>query len=170
MTAYNPTEVERLIAEAREDDRRMEFGHWEYSPMCKPNEHTPDEYMVIVAAEPRTASADTFVAWELSEVDAQAIARTRNNLRPMADQLEALKREHGHWESQTDKWRGEYAREYAEAKRLREELEAACSEIERMRPVVEAAEEWTDRFTGMDAGDRLERAVEAYQAAKGPVV
>jgi hypothetical protein len=64
MSDYNPTEAQRLIAEARDDDARMVRAPW---------------------------SGDEMIP--TSDKDCAAIARTRNNLPTLADQLEAAGRE-----------------------------------------------------------------------------
>lgn len=77
MTTYNLVEVERLIAEAREDDRQLgEWRHERGSARVSLRDH-----------EDPCAERDDL--WLADHRDADAIARTRNNLRVMADQLEA---------------------------------------------------------------------------------
>lgn len=76
MTAtYDPAIAARLIAEAREDDGRMTVAPWQ----------AIDEFIY----DARRAIVETLC----SDDDASGIARIRNNLRAMADQLEAAGRE-----------------------------------------------------------------------------
>jgi hypothetical protein len=48
----------------------------------------------------------------------------------------------------------------------RAQCDSAQAEVRRMRPVVEAAERWADSFTGTDAHDALDAAVDAYRKAR----
>lgn len=64
---YDPTTAARLIAEAREDDDRMEPAPWDCLPL-----------IVKLYADDQPLGSNAF-----------GIARTRNNLRALADQLEA---------------------------------------------------------------------------------
>lgn len=86
MTAYDPNVIDRLVREAREDDARMTRGTWSATPMS-----SSDDHAVIIEAPPRSSACDHYIAEEVSEGDAEAIARTRNNLAAMADQLEAAR-------------------------------------------------------------------------------
>lgn len=76
---YNPDEVERLVREAREDDARMTPGPWLAS-------------VDTVRLRDGSMLADMMLRNRRPE-DAPAIARQRNNLAAMADQLEAARRE-----------------------------------------------------------------------------
>lgn len=77
-TIYDPEEVERLIAEAREDDARL--GEWS---------HDRKSVRISLRGIEAEANIERDYLWLADYRDADAIARTRNNLRPMADQLEA---------------------------------------------------------------------------------
>lgn len=78
---YNTDEVERLVREAREDDARMTPAPWETSE--------PSEYIICEQG----AIGDTYCGRTEDIANAIGIARTRNNLRAMADQLEAARAE-----------------------------------------------------------------------------
>jgi hypothetical protein len=84
---YDPEMCARLIAEAREDDAEMTKGPWEANT---------DDIYVEVWGEHAKVIADCNVRRsgiadpKVGVVDAIGIARTRNNLRTMADQLEAV--------------------------------------------------------------------------------
>jgi hypothetical protein len=81
MTAdYNPTEAQRLIANALEDDKRMTPVPWSAEADCLYSEHDG------------TIKLATFTGGALVDDDA-AVARSRNNLKALADQLEAARRE-----------------------------------------------------------------------------
>lgn len=73
MTAYNPDEVDRLVREAREDDERMDIAPWG------------------VDVDVVHSGSGVSLTERLGEAEAYAIARTRNNLSAMADQLEAAR-------------------------------------------------------------------------------
>ena len=80
MTAtYVSAEVERLVREAREDDARMTPGPWETSE--------PSEYIIC----DQGAIGDTYCGRTEDIANAAGITRTRNNLRAMADQIEAAR-------------------------------------------------------------------------------
>ena len=89
---YKPAEVERLISESREDDARLPAVPWRIDP---------PESAQVAAGE--TVVADCWVSHPSDAIDpsinersnASAIARIRNNLRAMADQLEAARAEVG---------------------------------------------------------------------------
>lgn len=96
MTIYNPAEAERLIAEAREDGQRMTPAPWEWNAdrnqLLGPYKEPPDVEIddpgirhCIIETDgghyPPGAAVGT------------AIARQRNNLAAMADQLEAARAE-----------------------------------------------------------------------------
>lgn len=49
-------------------------------------------------------------------------------------------------------------------KEIETELDKVSQELDAMRPVVQAAEVWADSFTGTQAHDALEAAVDAYRA------
>lgn len=74
--ALDPARARQLIAEAKEDDARMTPGEW-----------SVDEWGALghILVDGRSAGISSMG----SRPDAAAIARTRNNLRPLADQLEA---------------------------------------------------------------------------------
>lgn len=76
-TDYNPTEAQRLISEAREDDARLIDAPW---TAHRHHSRGPDDWVL-------TKSDETYEL--LQKDEALAIARTRNNLRDLADQLEA---------------------------------------------------------------------------------
>lgn len=83
MTAtYNRAENERLEREAREDDKRMTPGEWEVRDLglFSANPGSSRHY--------ETASVTSLPDYGRN---LPAIARTRNNLRAMADQLEAAR-------------------------------------------------------------------------------
>jgi chromosome segregation ATPase len=80
MTDYNPTEAQRLIAEAREDDERI-GDEWLAS------EHGPGNENWFVSANEHGRMT------HLHRLTAEGIARTRNHLPALADQLEAAGRE-----------------------------------------------------------------------------
>lgn len=103
---YDSALCMRLIAEAREDDARMTDAPWDCVPL-----------VVRHFADVRPTGADAF-----------GVARQRNNLSALADQLEA-----------------------------------ARAEIDRMRPVVEAAERYRDDGPAY-AG--IHPAVDAYRAGR----
>lgn len=93
MTAkHNPDEVARLIAEARADDERMTPAPWETG-------EDPGESAATLRARPCIRGrdpgdwVDVIVPFGRAYSDAAGIARTRNNLRAMADQLEAAQAE-----------------------------------------------------------------------------
>ncbi len=96
--AYNPAEVERLIAEAREDDHQMTPVPW-----------TGGADAVFLADD--TALLETQVRERRLE-DSRGVARTRNNLAVMADQLEAAD---------------------AEIVSLRDERDVACTVVDQLR-------------------------------------
>lgn len=92
MTAtYNPTESERLIVEAREDDARMTEAPWEATG---PDDSADDLDCMVDSPDHLVADASES---RDPEADAAGIARTRNNLAAMADQLEAARAEVEHW-------------------------------------------------------------------------
>lgn len=82
MTAtYNPAEVERLIAEAREDDRKLERAPW-----------TATKHGSMGSRDFVMTRGDG--SYEIVDQDeAEALSRARNNLRSLADQLEAARAE-----------------------------------------------------------------------------
>lgn len=81
MTVLDPALCARLIAEAREDDGRMTSVPWH-----------GDEVSGIVFGDGNHDDGSIELARMQGEAligDAEAIARARNNLRSLADQLEA---------------------------------------------------------------------------------
>ena len=88
MGDFDPDIAKRLIAEAREVDRRMTGGPWIADP-CE-----PPACATVCECTGHPASADfcpacNFVADRVIEERASGIARLRNNARLLADQLEA---------------------------------------------------------------------------------
>lgn len=97
-TQHNPAEIARLIAEAREDDARMTRGPWSVpsgTRLLGAVNATIDgmDRQVASAAGQALQFDDTADVGRQLGINAEAIARTRNNLRAMADQLEAAGRE-----------------------------------------------------------------------------
>lgn len=110
MTAtYDPAEVERLVREAREDDRKMAAleGHerapWRAVEATRKDIGRLRHYVTCIPADHACWSGSDMVAWSrlgiwtsegvTEQAFAEAIARTRNNLGAMADQLEAARTE-----------------------------------------------------------------------------
>lgn len=105
MTAiYNPAEVERLVAEAREDDARMTQGPWTEPDGNRlrgaVNALVGGVHRQVAQASAEAPSAEDDldcgpldIAGPRLLANASGIARTRNNLRAMADQLEAARAE-----------------------------------------------------------------------------
>lgn len=83
-TAYDPGKCERLIRELREDDAEMTPPPWFGGADCV--SIRPDGRHVVVAEMDLP---------ERHEANASGIARTRNNLRALANQLDAARREIG---------------------------------------------------------------------------
>lgn len=129
MTAYDPAEVERLIAEAREDDQRMVPAPWTwFDDVVLWNEEA--DHCVLSHGGP---------LWPVSEEHKVGIARTRNNLTSMADQLEAAKVV---IENLTGMERAARAIRLAESQgvlRQEQELEVAQAEIRKLRDERDAA-------------------------------
>jgi hypothetical protein len=166
VTAYNPAEVERLIAEAREDDARMTNGPWH-----------GDSVAGILFGDGNHEDGSIELAHmdgEAKEFDPVAIARTRNNLAAMVDQLEFARIE-------IDRLRHANASlvpgamlTATELECLRVELEAARAEIERLRSAAErwsdAREDWQQRQTFSsrctldEAGDELQAVLHGRAA------
>lgn len=97
---WNQAEVERLIAEAREDDEAMLRPDWCVLKDTGP--HGGRYFPSLLTHEPRTSFERLVIndsatgqpcTMEACDALADAIARTRNNLRAMADQLEAARAE-----------------------------------------------------------------------------
>lgn len=86
---YNPDEIGRLITEAREDDARMMPRPWTDWPGIGDMTSMPR----VKAPSPGGGTQPICIAnaWGAPRAIAEAIARTRNNLRPIADQLEAAR-------------------------------------------------------------------------------
>jgi hypothetical protein len=84
-TTYDPAEVERLIAEAREEDAQMTPVPWRADSAA--GIVFGDGGHVDGAIEVFRMEAESLIA------DPDAIARTRNNLHALADQLEAARAE-----------------------------------------------------------------------------
>ncbi len=89
-------------------------------------------------------------------------------------ECERLAAEASEWNDWADRQRARYAMKHAECERLQAELDAlqvkftdACFEVDRMRPVVEAAMEYVDVAWGSTPDAPLRDAVDAYRAAKG---
>lgn len=135
MTAYNPAEVERLIAEAREDDARMTRAPW--VSRHDDVKAAPPGYRLGSAQIRCDDSADQVPGgclvpfFVLHHTTADAIARTRNNLRAMAEQLESARAEVDHLTAALPNW------SHAEALQQRDALiaagVAAQAEIRRLR-------------------------------------
>lgn len=99
MTAkYDPAEVERLVREAREDDARMTRAPW----TTPTGTRFLGAVSAIIGGVERQVAASAGQAPQFDDVpdvgraladNASAIARTRNNLRAVADQLEAARAE-----------------------------------------------------------------------------
>lgn len=168
MTAqHNPDECARLIAEARKDDERMSDAPWSF---YKHGSMGPDTY-VIEGSTIQVPYADA--------PDARGIARTRNNLRAMADQLEAaqaeIQRLNDHVLIEVAEERDEARSEAEQLRTLvqalrfdteqRDKLRASLdgvnasndrltAEIVSMRPVVEAAEGVRDKRREVSKGMR----------------
>lgn len=147
-TTYDPAESERLIAEAREDDARLPVGPW-----------IAGRHGYVSAPNPAGGPGSTRCPLRDNTGDPRAtdaISRTRNNLRAMADQLEAARAE---MSRRTEAWSDAehrvdaltteleaarariaeleaVARAYVDQRR---QLDAARAEVERMAPVVAAA-------------------------------
>lgn len=78
---YDPTTTSRLIAQAREDDARMTQSPWKYDAVRGRIEGPgPNQYLGKDVAEMIVGNHNQ---------NGDGIARIRNNLRAMADQLEA---------------------------------------------------------------------------------
>ena len=95
MTAYDHALIERLVAEARADDYAMTPGPWETGDAD--NAATLRARPCIRGGTPE-APVDVIITFGRAYSDARGIARTRNNLTAVADQLEAAKREVGRLE------------------------------------------------------------------------
>jgi hypothetical protein len=78
MTALDPALCARLVSEAREDDRRMTPAPW-IAEADVLYHHSEEDGTIELAKFSGEATVD----------EDSAIARTRNNLRDLADQLEA---------------------------------------------------------------------------------
>lgn len=94
MTAYNPAEVARLIAEAKEDDARMVPVPWVWNGSSYRLEGPYDELPDAEIDDPgiRHCIIETDGGhYPPGAIVATAIARTRNNLAALADQLEAAR-------------------------------------------------------------------------------
>lgn len=184
MTTYDPAEAERLITEAREDDARMvqieghERAPWRAVEATRKDIGRLRHYVTCIPEDHPCWSGNDMVAWSrlgiwtsdgvTEQVFAEAIARTRNNLRAMADQLEAARADvvtirtaHSadlaRLRSDLDDARkvaaaavGDGAvRRWEESLRIQQrqelhirdlvtERDAARAEVERLRPIVEA--------------------------------
>jgi hypothetical protein len=81
MTALDPALCARLVSEAREDDAKMTPGPWTHDDVAGEvhGDGAHEQGPVLIARV-----GDESLCW-----DCGAIARTRNNLRALADQLEA---------------------------------------------------------------------------------
>jgi len=78
MTELDPALCARLVSDAKEDDRRMTPSPW----ICEADQlyhHSEEDGTILIASFQGDACVD----------DDAAIARTRNNLRDLAAQLEA---------------------------------------------------------------------------------
>lgn len=107
VTAHDPALCARLVAEAREDDQRMTPGIWvngRVEGRCHmKHQHGQGRCTYDYRIDPGGGSISiapnvTLVGYDetdeiLSPPNAAAIARQRNNLHAMADQLEAATRE-----------------------------------------------------------------------------
>lgn len=107
MTTFDPTLASRLVQEAREDDERGTPGPWRAA--------NGKGAAQVISEDPQTKCAiyinvdrahdhhpDTIKRWQR---DSLAIARTRNNLRSIAEQLEACMAERDEALRESDRWR-----------------------------------------------------------------
>lgn len=110
---YDDAEAERLIAEAREDDARLVPPPW----TAHAHGSMGPDYFVLTRSD---GDHDL-----LEKNDALGIARTRNNLRALADQLEAIR---------------------VEMRRRTEEWGDAESEVDRLRAMERRLQEWAGQL------------------------
>lgn len=130
MSEYDPAEIERLVREAREDDERMTEVPWEAQIFERCTGEPLHRWRIFLrgAQNPRTNSRDC----DWTEADASGIARTRNNLTAMADQLEAAQREVERLTTERDnaRWADKTRRKVCEA--LSAERDRLRAEVERL--------------------------------------
>lgn len=157
---YNKETAERLVAEALEDDGRMTQGPWEAQAFSRWGEGIDavgGRWRIFLRGHvnPQTNSRDC----DWRRADAHGIARTRNNLRAMAEQLRAasalIEQLRAAYNAQLPRheWVTELYRLQDEDGKLRQQLAAACeerdaavAEVERMRPVYDASMDWHRAF------------------------
>lgn len=146
MTAtYNPAEVERLVREAREDDARM-------TSMGQDGDWIADRDAVVVKRRPRAEI-------HCNPTNALAIARTRNNLRAMADQLEAARE----MADRVPDLQAAIGYEIEKRDRFERERNTARTEADQLRARVAELERSEERLRGAVKGagaamEALERA------------
>ena len=139
MTAdYNPTEAQSLIAGAREDDARMTRAPW----TTPTGTRLLGSVTVVIDGRDRQVAAACGQAAQFDDsadvgvqlgINAAGIARSRNNLRALADQLEAAGREVERLEGLRDTWSEGAVAVAAERDSLRQQLEAAHAKSEEWR-------------------------------------
>lgn len=189
MTTYDPALIERLVAEAREDDAKMVRAPWTWTDGVLLWNEDADHCVLNHAG----------VLWDVSDEYKVGIVRIRNNLSALANQLEAALcevkrvrrvgdlafdaarvqhvaevdalRESVHVLTATtraDQLRVELACE--ERDKLEKERDELRAEVEKMRPVVDAAEYYVDAGGAAEVSDAacdLQAAVSGYRTKEG---
>lgn len=148
---YDAELCERLEREAKADDERLPAGP--FSSSSKPS----NTGAVVVYDDEGTPVALTNMVWgrqpSLDLDAAAAIARTRNNLRAITDQLAAA--------------RAEIARLTADAWHARCDLADEQDRDSAMQPVVDAVMHWSDSGQNCETlAVAVAASVDAYRAAR----
>lgn len=138
MTTHDKELRERLCREAREDDEAATPGPWEVGERVAESAATLRAHPCIRGREPLDP-IDVIIPFGRAYSDARAIARTRNNLRAIADQLEAVGREIERMRHANASLVPGAMVTATEIECLRVERDAARAERDLMLPVVDAA-------------------------------
>lgn len=182
MTAYDPELIDRLVREAREDDVTIpRCWEVEHDRNDQPNIyavdlHAGDRYWVAILPHQCVKSIE-----DEQNATAVALVRVRDNLAAMADQLEAAHSELRRIATVRDRalegctpppsavslsefveWLDNFERHASERSKLRDQLEAARREIERLNADSKVAWEQADILA-----DGLEQACSALVADRG---
>lgn len=152
---YDSGLIDRLVREAREDDERMEVKPW----------IVEDDELYSDSIKHGTIQLAGFTQYTGEECQ-QGIARTRNNLSAMADQLEAARRE-------IDRLNAQPVRLFDKlcADRMADEIAFLVQRkvISSRCPAADALLDYRDppQSPRSDRLLELEAAIDAYRAAKG---